>query len=89
MNIGRSTATRRPHVICFRKTFNKDDVPDILFADEHYIAVGKYVIHQNERCYGYSLEVIPDEKKLKQFPKTPSVLWCLELFFVVAELSLF
>jgi hypothetical protein len=61
---------RRKCCMRIRKTFHKDDVPNILFTDECYIVVGKYFNHQKERCYGYSLEVIPDVKKLKQFPKT-------------------
>ncbi|OQV22089.1 hypothetical protein BV898_03934 [Hypsibius exemplaris] len=43
---------------------------NMLFLDECYICVGKYFNHQNERCYGYSLETISDGKKFKQFPKT-------------------
>jgi DDE superfamily endonuclease len=61
---------RRKCCMRVRKTFHKDNVPNILFADECYIVVGKYFDHQNERCYGYSLEVIPDEKTLMQLPKT-------------------
>jgi len=64
------TENARKCCMMIRKTFHKDDVPNILFADKCYIVVGKYFNHQNELFYGYSLEVIPDEKKLKQFPKT-------------------
>jgi len=41
-----------------------------MFVDECYIVVGQYFNHQNERCYGYSLELIRDEKKFCEFPKT-------------------
>jgi DDE superfamily endonuclease len=54
----------------FRKSFRKSDISDMLFSDECYICVGKYFNHQNERCYGYSLELIRDEKKFREFPKT-------------------
>jgi len=46
-------------------------MPNFLFVDECYITVGKYFNHQNQRCYGKSLEEIPGRKKFRQFPKTP------------------
>jgi hypothetical protein len=53
-----------------RNTFRKTDITNMISVDECYISVGKYFNHQNERCYGYTLELIRDEKKFRQFPKT-------------------
>jgi hypothetical protein len=62
--------SRRKCATNLRKSFRKADVSNMMFVDECYICVGKYFNHQNERCYGYSLELIRDEKKFCQFPKT-------------------
>ncbi|OWA54086.1 hypothetical protein BV898_18505 [Hypsibius exemplaris] len=61
---------RRKCAMNLRKTIRMSDVPNMLFLNECYICVGKYFNHQNERCYGYSLETIGNGKKFKQFPKT-------------------
>ncbi|OQV24131.1 hypothetical protein BV898_02082 [Hypsibius exemplaris] len=61
---------RRKCVMNLRKTIPMSDVPNMLFLDECYICAGKYFNHQNERCYGYSLETISNGKKIKHFPKT-------------------
>ena len=61
---------RRLCCMRIRKKYRTSDLPKLLFADECYVVVGKNFNHQNERCYGKELDLIPDHKKFREFPKT-------------------